>query len=246
MKIMKVLLFPTCLVEKAGSSILEASMKILSRAGIQAEVSHPSSCCGQIAFNMGDWENARKMASRWIEIHLLRRDYDAIVLPSGSCTFMIRKNFFRLFEDDTGTLQLLEERVHMVYELIEFIYRFRLTDRLSPRFPHSVTYHPSCHYLRGLKMKEEPKKLLEIVEGLRFIPMEHEELCCGFGGLFSIKMDDVSAALANRKADLIEQTGAEYVTTPDLSCLLNLEGILMRRNSPVRAIHLAEILASGV
>ncbi len=242
---MKVLLFPTCLVERAGKKIRNSTILLLENLGHEVLTVSHSTCCGQIAFNMGDWDEARKMARFWIETYLMRNDFDAIVSPSGSCVHMIRHNLPLLFAEDPEIKSILEEKLPLVFEIVEFIFHNGQQNEIEAYFPHTVTYHPSCHYLRGLKIKDKPRILLSNVRGLRLVKMEKEEMCCGFGGLFSIKMNKISAAIASRKAEYIEQSGAEYVTTPDLSCMLNLEGILRRKGSPVKVIHITEILTSG-
>ncbi len=243
---MKVLIFPTCIVEKFHPYLIEDTKKILNFFDIETSIPSQSTCCGQIAFNMGDWKNARKLAEKWIEVYFSTYNYDHIIAPSGSCVHMIRENLEKLFQDDSKILDMIKEKKENVYELTEFLWMKLGIREIPAHFPYKVTYHPSCHYLRGLKIRKEPKEFLRKIKGLELIEMEKEELCCGFGGLFSIKMSDLSIAMAQRKADYIEATGADFVTTPDVSCLMNLGGILSRRGSAVKAIHIARIFSSGL
>lgn len=237
---MRVALFPTCLVDLLWGEAGTATLRILERLGLRPEVPSAGFCCGQLAFNVGRFGEARRYALRWWETYCR---FDLVISPSGSCVAMIRSHYPELLglplDDENGLPRLGGVRV---LELTEFLNRSGLGEKLRSRFPARVTYHASCHYLRELG-REDALTLLERVEGLTLIRSPQESLCCGFGGLFSLKYPDLSAAMGLRKVRAIEATGADYVTSTDASCLAHIGGLLLRRSSRVRPIHIAEILA---
>ncbi len=242
---MKVLLFPTCLVDHIKPKIGFDTVKILEHFGVEVHVPDKPSCCGQIAFNVGYWREARKMALSWLEIYD-QPGFDYIVAPSGSCVHMIRENYETLFKDEPEILDKIRRIKSRLFEIVEFLTKVLKVEKIPSKFHGKVTYHASCHYLRGLGVKNEPKKLLQNIEGAEFRPMKLEETCCGFGGLFSLKFPELSFRMAERKVSSIKETDSEYLTSADLSCLLNLGGVLSRSGIPVKPIHIVEILAEGL
>ncbi len=240
---MKVLLFPTCLVDHIKPKIGFDTVKVLKHYGVEVHVPERPACCGQIAFNVGYWREARKMASSWLEIYD-QPEYDYIVAPSGSCVHMIRENYEILFKDDPEKLTKVRRIKPRLFELVEFLTRILKVKKIPSKFRGKITYHASCHYLRGLGMKSEPGDLLKNIDGADFKPMELEETCCGFGGLFSLKFPELSFKMAERKVKSMEDV--EYLTSADLSCLLNLGGVLSRMGLPIRPLHIVEILAEGL
>ena len=238
---MRVALFPTCIVDLLWGKVGTATLHILEKLGLQPEIPEKGFCCGQIAFNMGQVKEAQDYARRWWNTY---RSYDLAVSPSGSCVAMIRQHYPELLGIPLGNKEGLPALGHVaVVELTEFLHRTGLGEKLRPRFPARVTYHASCHYLRGLGREEDAVALLKRVQGLTLVRSSRETLCCGFGGLFSLKYPDLSAAMGLRKIESIEATGAEYLTSTDASCLTHLGGLLRKRGSPIQPIHIAEILA---
>ena len=207
---------------------------VLRRVGVTCEFPSEQTCCGQPAFNTGYWPEARELAQRYLKIFA---GYDAIVCPSGSCTAMVRNNY----------PQLLGAATPVTANTIEFsevlVKKLGVTD-VGARFPAKVTYHDSCHSLRELRLKDEPRQLLRHVRGLELIEMDQAETCCGFGGTFSVKFPVVSFAMDEVKIESIQRTGAEYVISADSSCLMQIGGGLQRKKFAIKTISLAEVLAS--
>ncbi len=239
---MKVQLFITCLTEQFFPSVLENMVKILKKLDVSVEFPAEQTCCGQPFFNSGFQNEARKMAIRWMEV-FSKSDAD-IVSPSGSCVDMVRHHYPHLFEKESVEYEQAAELANRTYEFSEYLVnKFNGVD-LGAVFPHRVTYHASCHLLRGLGVKNEPKSLLQKVKGLELIPLGEEDTCCGFGGIFSVVFPEVSQVMMNRKIQNIQSSGADIVTACDAGCLMNIGGGLKKANLNIKAMHLIDILAS--
>ncbi len=211
-----------------------AMTTVLQRLKLDVEFPSEQTCCGQPAFNTGYWPEARSLAVRYLKIF---DGYDAIVSPSGSCVAMVRHSYPELLGHTAPVIE-------RTFELAEFLSRrLGITD-LGARFPARVTYHDSCHALRELRLKDEPRQLLRCVRDLELIEMDQAETCCGFGGTFAVKFPMIATGMADVKIESIQKTGAEYVVSTDSSCLMHIAGRLQRVSSPVRVISLAEVLAS--
>lgn len=236
-----VALFVTCLVDQLFPQIGEATVRVLERAGCAVAFPAGQTCCGQAPFNDGFWEDARVLAARFLDVFA---DASAIVAPSGSCAVMVREWYPRLFRDDPARAARAAAAAGRTYELSEFLVRVLGRTDVGARFDAAVAYHPSCHGLRGLGLREEPLRLLRAVRGLRLVELPRAEECCGFGGLFAVTFAPVSGAMLASKLDAVEASGADVVTATDASCLMHLAGGLARRGSRTRALHLAEILAA--
>ena len=235
----KVALFIPCFVDQWMPEVGLDMARVLERAGCEVNFFEEQTCCGQPAFNSGFWQDARPMAERFVRIFA---PAEAVVCPSGSCAAMVRRFYPDLLE---GTRAAEEARQlgERVFEFSEFLVRVAGVTDMGASFPHRVAYHDACHTLRELGIHDEPRRLLVAVRGLTLVEMADAAECCGFGGTFSTKFPAISAVMGERKADAAERAGAEFVTSTDPSCLLQIGGILRRRNSSVRAIHLASILA---
>ncbi|NLU68760.1 (Fe-S)-binding protein [Streptomyces sp. HNM0574] len=231
---MRVALFVTCVNDTLYPRTGQAVVTLLERLGVQVDFPQEQSCCGQPQFNTGYRTEAEPLARRYAETF---RAYDYVIVPSGSCAAMVRDQYPRI--DGPGTA----DAVARTYELTEFLVDVLGVEDVGAYYPHTVTYHPTCHGLRMLGLGERPHRLLEHVEGLRLKPLEGQEECCGFGGTFAVKNPAVSAAMGADKARHIEETDAEAVCTVDNSCLMHIGGTLARRGSAVRPVHIAEILA---
>lgn len=218
-----------------------AMVRVLERLGCTVEFPEEQTCCGQAPFSTGYWNDALPLARRFINVF---SGAEAVVCPSGSCTAMVRRFYLELARGDAGLRRELAGIGSLVFEFSEFLVRRLGITNVGASFPHRVAFHDSCHLLRELDVHDEPRQLLRAVRGLELVEMAEPEECCGFGGAFSMLMSDISAAMGERKAQSIEQAAVDYVTGCDPSCLLQIGGILSRRGSPVRAIHLAEILAA--
>lgn len=235
----KVSLFVPCYIDQLLPEVAVDTVKVLRRVGYEVQFSQDQTCCGQPAFNTGYWNDARPCAERFIAIF---RDAEAVVCPSGSCTTMVRTFYPELL----STSSLLADAIELgrrTFEFSEFLVKVAGVTELGAIFPHTVTYHASCHGLRELQVHDEPLELLRKVKGLKLLPMSRFEECCGFGGTFATKFADISVAMGDSKVDNIAASGAEFVTAIDSSCLLHLQGVLGKRGKTAKTIHLASILA---
>ncbi len=213
--------------------------RVLRRIGYQPFFPERQTCCGQPAFNTGYWDDARPLAERFVKVF---QHAEAVVCPSASCVTMVRVFYPELLAKSAlgGEAADLSRRV---FEFSEFLVQVACTTDVGAYFPHSVTYHDSCHALRELHIRQQPRELLRQVRGLQLTEMPASTECCGFGGTFSVKFSMISVAMGDSKAANAESSGAEFVTSIDSSCLMQIDGLLRRRNSSVRTIHLAGILA---
>ncbi len=235
----RVTLFIPCFVDQLSPQVGLDMVRVLRRIGCEVEYRPEQTCCGQPAFNAGYWDEAAPLAERFVR---LLASAEVVVCPSGSCTTMVR-HFYPELLAGSALGAKAAELGQRVFEFSEFLVKVAKVTDVGAHFPHRVTYHDSCHALRELRLKEEPRELLRRVRGLELVEMRYAEECCGFGGTFSTQFGMISAAMGDTKAENIAAAGAEFVTAADSSCLLHIEGILRRRNSRTRVIHLASILA---
>lgn len=168
---------------------------------------------------------------------------DYIVAPSGSCTSMVRVFYPELFADDPARLRKCTQLRERFFEFSEFLVNVLKVEDLGARFAHRVTYHDSCHLLRELGVEEAPRKLLRKVRGINLVEMQDYQLCCGFGGTFSVKFPEVSVPMGEDKVQAASETGAEYLVAADGGCLMHLAGLIHRQGLPLKTLHLAEVLA---
>jgi len=238
---MKISLFITCFNDTLFPQTGQAAVHVLERLGHEVEFRTAQTCCGQMHCNSGYPREALTLVRRFVDIF---RDAPVVVIPSTSCTTTIRTAYVRLAAEDDALLRELHEIVPRVFEFSEFLTEKLKLEDVGAYYPHRVTYHASCNSLRGLKLGEAPKKLLKAVRGLDFVELPASEECCGFGGTFAIKNSEVSTAMLSDKMRAVLATGAEVVTAGDNSCLMHIAGGLSRLQTGVRAMHLAEILAS--
>ncbi|MEM7582694.1 MAG: (Fe-S)-binding protein [Acidobacteriota bacterium] len=236
---MRTALFVTCLVDQLFPGVGEAAVDLLERCGRTVEFPEAQTCCGQPAFNMGYGDEARRLGRRMLEIF---EPFDEVVTPSGSCASMVRVHLPELFEHDDLWRSRAQQLANKTFELTELLIREGFSPETAS-FEAKVTYHPSCHLLRELRAS--PESLLDRVPGLERVALPDAEVCCGFGGAFSAKMPELSGAMLNDKLNAVEASGAEVLTATDCGCLMHLGGALARRNSSLRVLHVAEILASS-
>jgi L-lactate dehydrogenase complex protein LldE len=242
-------LFATCLVETIRPEAGLAVVAVLERLGLTVEYPDGQTCCGQPAFNAGAWDDARAMARHTLNVLCgdvpPERLYNIppIVVPSGSCADMIIHHYPELLAGHPKYGPLAEAVAARTYEFSQFLVEVMGVRKIEACFPGRLTYHPSCHLLRGLGITEAPRQLLANVADAEIVELPEATQCCGFGGLFAVKMSDISSAMLNRKLDAIEKTGATAVVGCDVSCLLHIGGGLHRRGAKVETKHLAEILA---
>ena len=237
---MRVALFVTCLVDQLWPSVGLSAVEVLRRVGCEVTFDERQTCCGQPAFNTGYRKEARRLAERFIEIF---EDAEAIVSPSGSCVAMAH-HFRELFQDNESWCRRAEALAAKTHEFSDFLVNVLGVEDVGASFAGRVTWHDACHALRDLNIKSEPRRLLQKVRGLEFIEMPNADACCGFGGTFSVKYPEISVAILDNKITAIEQANVRAVVAADASCLMQIGGRLSRQGSPVKAMHLAEVLAA--
>ena len=236
----RVALFVTCLVDLHRPSVGFAAIKLLEAAGCQVEVPRAQTCCGQPAYNSGDRATARDIAEGVLDAFT---GYDYVVVPSGSCGGMIKHHLPHLFDDDPNLRARADALGERTFELVGFLTDVMGVEGVPARYDGVATYHDSCSGLRELGLKQQPRKLLRSVEGLRLVEMAEAEVCCGFGGTFCVKYPEISTRMVSQKAADVVQTGADTLLAGDMGCLLNMAGRLSREGSTVRVRHVAEVLA---
>ncbi len=239
-KPVRVGLFVTCLVDLYRPSVGFAAVKLLEAAGCSVEVPRAQTCCGQPAYNSGDRADTKAIARQVIAAFA---GFDYVVAPSGSCAGMIREHYAELFADEPQMFNEVQHLAKRTYELVSFLSDIMGMTSVTARYDGVATYHDSCSGLRELGVKEQPRKLLRTVSGLRLAELPGAEICCGFGGTFCIKYPAISDKMVTDKAKDIEATGADTLLAGDLGCLLNMAGKLTRRGGAVRCRHVAEVLA---
>ena len=238
---MRIGLFVTCLVDVVRPEIGFSVLKLLENAGCTVEVPATQTCCGQPGYNSGDAAAGRALAKKVIDEFA---GFDYVVVPSGSCGGQIKVHFIELFKDDPDLKTRAEELAARTYELTDFLASVLKIDRLDSKFSGRITYHDSCCGLRELGVAEQPRRLLGLVPGVELTEMNGCKQCCGFGGTFSTKYGDISAAIVEEKCSNIRATGAEAVVLGDLGCMLNIEGRLRRNgDETTRVLHVAQVLA---
>lgn len=245
---MRIAVFATCLVETVFPQAAVATVRLLERLGHEVDVPAGQACCGQMHVNSGYGAQAVPVIRNHVQAFesVLDGAWDAIVAPSGSCVGATRHqqaSAARRAGDER--LAVAAERVAAhTYELSELLVDVLGVTDVGAYFPRTVTYHPTCHSLRLLHVGDRPTRLLRAVEGLELVDLPAAESCCGFGGTFALKNAETSSAMVADKAANIVAGGAQVVTAGDWSCLMNISGALSRAGTGVRAVHLAEILAS--
>lgn len=240
---MRVALFVPCYVDMIYPEVGVSTVRILRRLGVEVVYPKGQTCCGQPAFNSGFFEEARGVARHFLDVFERDRT-DHIVCPSGSCATMASHYYPFLFEDRKKDRERSEALGSRIRELSDFLVNVLGAGDLGARYEGRAVFHTGCHQRRELGVLEEPRELLRKVEGLELLDWENEELCCGFGGTFSVKMPDVSVAMADEKVKALEKSGADTLISCDSSCLMHLGGRLSRTGHDTRIVHLAEVLDS--
>ncbi len=238
----RVQLFATCLVETIRPQAGLAVVTVLERLGYEVEYPTAQTCCGQPAFNGGAWGEAAPMARHTIDV--LSKSDAPIVVPSGSCADMIVHHYPELLADDPVYLPRAQALAARTYEFAQFLIDVAGLKDVGGHGQGAVTYHASCHLLRGLGVRRQPRELLSHVEGVDVRALTGAEECCGFGGLFAVKMSDISGAMLKTKLDHVVESGAQTVVGCDISCLMHIEGGARKRGLPITVCHLAELLAA--
>jgi len=238
---MRVELFIPCFVDQLYPQTAFNMVKVLEKACCEVHYNTNQTCCGQPAFNAGFHDDARSVASKFLNDF---QGTDYIVAPSASCTGFVRNYYPALFENTSSQIEVnaLGKRI---YEFSEFLTDILKIENYGSEFKAKATYHDSCAALRECKIKEGPRKLLQNVRGLELVEMNDNETCCGFGGTFSVKFEPISVAMAEQKITNALASGADYIISTDLSCLMQIDGVIKNKGLNLKTIHLADVLASG-
>ena len=239
---MRIALFVTCLADTLFPDVGKSTTVLLERLGHRVEFPEAQTCCGQMHVNTGYPREAIPLVRNHVAAF---EDYDAIVVPSGSCTAAIRHQHADVarLAGDLALAAAAEAVAARTWELSEFLVDVLGMTDVGAYFPHRVTYHPTCHSLRLLRVGQRPLQLLRAVEGIDLVELPGAEQCCGFGGTFALKNPAVSSAMLADKIAAVRRTGAAYAAAGDASCLLHIGGGLSRLTTGIGTRHLAEILA---
>ena len=238
---LQVQLFITCLGENFYPDMLRDMVAVLERLGVECLLPKNQTCCGQPFYNSGLGQLALPAARQWLRA--FAETDGIIVAPSASCVGFVRKVYSHLFPEGTPEHEAARQASARTYEFTEFLTHVMQVSDVGAYFPHRVTFHASCHPLRELGLRDEPKWLLQQVRGLELVPLAGEETCCGFGGSFSVIYPEVSGRMMAKKIRDIDESGAEVVVMTETGCLMNVQGGLHAVHSPVTAMHLIQVLA---
>jgi L-lactate dehydrogenase complex protein LldE len=240
---MRIAVFATCLVDGLFPDVGKATIRLLRRLGHTVDLPRQQTCCGQMHVNTGYPRQALQLVRSFAETFA---GFDAVVTPSGSCAGSIRHQHEDVAAEfgSPGLQAEVASAAGRTYELSEFLVDVLGVTDVGAYFPHAVTYHPTCHSLRVLRVGDRPQRLLRAVEGLELRELPGAAECCGFGGTFAVKNAEVSGAMLADKMRHVVGTGAEYCCASDASCLMHIGGGLARTGAAARPVHLAEILAA--
>ncbi len=240
---MRAALFATCLADQLFPEVAVASVKLLRHLGVTVAFPERQTCCGQPAYNAGYHRETTQIAEHHLEVF---EGFDYVVLPSGSCGAMVKTHYPELLNEAPELFAKARDLAGRTYELTTFITEVLKVDDVGANLSNTrVTYHDSCHALRFMGVRDAPRKLLKAA-GAELLEAANCDVCCGFGGLFSVKMPDISAAMARQKVAGIKATGAGVLTSTDGGCLMQIKGTLHREQVGVEVKHVAELLWEGV
>ena len=237
---MNVQLFIPCFVDQLYPQTAFNMVKVLEKVGCTVQYNTNQTCCGQPAFNAGFWDESKEVCSKFI------KDFsgsDYIVAPSASCVGFVRNYYSKLF-DNSSVHNEVKDLQKRVFEFSEFMVNVLQIKNVGATLNGKATYHDSCAGLRECKIKQEPRKLLSHVKGLEMIEMNDVETCCGFGGTFAVKFEPISIAMGEQKVNNALATGADYIISTDLSCLMHLDGHIRYKGYNLKAMHIADVLAN--
>ena len=238
---MKVQIFIPCFIDQLYPQTAFNMVKVLEKASCEVLYNSNQTCCGQPAFNAGFWDESRAVCSKFL------KDFegaDYIVAPSASCVGFIRNYYSKIF-DNSAQHNQVKDLSKRVFEFTEFLTDVLKIENFGAKLTGKATYHDSCAALRECKIKAGPRRLLSFVKGLELVEMNDVETCCGFGGTFAVKFEAISAGMADQKINNALETGAEYIISTDLSCLMQLDGYIQHKKLPLKTMHIADVLATG-
>jgi len=238
---MNVQLFVPCFIDQLYPAVAFNMVKVLEKAGCKVSYNGNQTCCGQPAFNAGFRDEAKAVCKKFLEDF---KGDDYIVAPSASCAGFVRNYYKTLFEN-SAHIQAVKQIAPRMYEFSDFMVNVLKIENIGARFEGKAAYHDSCAALREIGIKKEPRKLLSNVEGLELVEMDDNETCCGFGGTFAVKFNEISAAMADQKITNATATKADYLISTDMSCLMHIAGCAQVKGATIKSLHLADVLASG-
>ena len=239
----KAQLFITCLGDQFYTSTLQNMTRVLERLGVELSFPPEQTCCGQPLFNNGFEEKTRPVALNFLRA--FGKSDAPIIAPSGSCVSMVKHHYASLFKPGTAEHDLAVDIASRIFEFTEYLVNVLKVSDVGAVYPHKVTYHATCHYLREMGLRTEAKALLNSVRDLELIPLKEEETCCGFGGSFTVTFPEVSRAMMENKVRDIAASGADTVVMCEPGCLMNIAGGLQKISSTIRAMHIIDLLASN-
>lgn len=237
---MQVQLFIPCFIDQFYPQTGINTLRLLEKAGCQVSYNSAQTCCGQPAYNSGYLDEATQLAKKFLS------DFDShipVVSPSASCTGYVREHYGKLLQNNSAFVNKHNALKENIFELSDFLVnKLNIVD-FNATFPHTVTYHDACSALREYGIRNEPRLLLQQVKGLTLVEMNECETCCGFGGTFSVKHPDISAAMAEKKVQSALETGVEYIVSTEASCLMHIDGYISKHKLPIKCIHLADVIS---
>lgn len=237
----QVTLFIQCLIDGLYPQVGQAVVRIFEKLDVPLSYPSNQTCCGQPAFNSGYRKEATIAAKRFIGIF---ENAEAIVCPSGSCVNMVRNHYPELFQKDSEWLSKAQKVGAKTFELTEYLVDILGQRDFGARYNGKITYHDSCHLLRGLGVSEQPRQLIRNVRQIEFVEMKDADYCCGFGGAFAFKYPEISTAMVDEKIKNIQESGADTVVGCDMGCLMNIQGRLSRKNLKINVMHIAQLIAA--
>ena len=236
-------LFVTCIIDQLFPEVGVSVVRVLRRFGVSVGFPEDQTCCGQALYNSGFTRETREMAARTLEQF---RDSEYIVVPSGSCSAMMKIFYLDLFEDDPPMFREAVGFSHRLYEFSEFLVKVLGVENPEVEASGTAVFHPGCHLLREMEVRAEPEGLLHAVEGLEVRELRNAETCCGFGGSFSVKLPHISEGMLADKVNSVRESGADAVVSCDMSCLMHIGGALRRKDPNIRIRHIAQVLDNGL
>lgn len=238
----QVSMFITCLADSFFPDVGISMVRVLRALNVDVNFPPGQTCCGQVTFNSGYWEDTRGAAKQFIRTF---EDSEYIVMPSGSCAGMVRKHYTSLLADEPDWVERAQKTAKKVYEFSEFLVKVVGVENIHGTLQATATYHSSCHMTRELGVTDEPLQVLGQIEGLTLRPLANATDCCGFGGTFAVKEPEVSAAMADEKLEHMLETTADFVIASDMGCVLHLAGRAQRQGRQITFKHVAQVLAEG-
>jgi L-lactate dehydrogenase complex protein LldE len=232
----------TCIIDQLFPDVGVSAVRVLRRLGAEVGFPEGQTCCGQAVYNSGYTREARELATK--TLHEFQNS-EYVVVPSGSCSAMMRVFYLDLFEDDPAMLARAEAFAAKVYEFSEFLTKVLEVDDPGVVGSGSAVFHPGCHLMREMEVREPPQALLRAVPGLEIRELRNAETCCGFGGSFSVKLPHISEGMLADKVNSVRESGADALVSCDMSCLMHIGGALRRQDPNIRIRHIAQVLDEG-